>query len=202
MHFLLLIVYGILNRCRGSAVFPKAVCYALFGVLACVTSWMDGLTGNTGFWVILWVIAFGGSYYGFAHCWGKYFPTTLDTSAQVCVPIVDEITTKIYGPYTSTTPPEQTLNWKTIAMSWRWMIFFAPKYLFMAAFHAWFGAPVNSMAFAFAICILLLAIVGPIYRISFTICASKPQWQQYNVATSEVITGICVIGVCDWVLLA
>ena len=201
MHFLLLLCYGILNRCRGAAILPKVVCYALFGVLACITAYLSSLSGNAQFWGVLWLIAFLGSYFGFMWCWGKYFPDTTDTSAQTCVRIVNDITNKLYMPYTSSTPDPEVLNWKTIAMSFRWVIFFAPKYAALAAFHTAYGAAADTMALAFVECLLLLALVGIIYRVCFTICAKNPAWQQYNVASSEVVTGICVIGVCDWLVL-
>lgn len=201
MHFVLLVLYAILNRVRGAAILPKVPCYMLFGVLTCATGYVCGVTGDAMFWGLLWLLSFGGSWLGFMWCWGKYFPSLIPTYDQVCVPIVDKITTALYCPYDANTPDPQVLNWKTIGMSWRWIIFFAPKYVLLTGFRYYNGASADAMIEAFSICILLLALVGVLYRIGFTIAGKISGLSAYAVAISEIMTGFFVIGVADWVVL-
>lgn len=202
MHVLLLIVYALLNRARGGAWLPKTICYMLFGVLACVTAFIDGLSGDTWFWIVLWLIAFGGSFFGFAHCWGKYFPNPTPTYDDVCVRIVNVLTTAVYGPYDASTPPDRAVNWKTIGMSWRWVIFFSPKYALLAGFHYYYGASADAMLQAFLICLLLLATAGLWYRLGYVIGSSVPALAAYTILIAELCTGAFVIGVADWVVLS
>lgn len=201
MHFLLLALYGILNRVRGSATLPKVPCYMLFGVLACITAWTSGMAGDWQFWLVLWLLAFLGSYFGFMFCWGKYFPNDNPVYDHTCVALVDKITDTIYMPYTAETPTPQVLNWKTIGMSVRFIIFFAPKYALLAGYHVLYGAQTAQMTTAFVECLLLLAVAGPVYRFWFGVCERVTKWAQYNVAFSEVTIGFAIIGVCDWLVL-
>jgi hypothetical protein len=171
----------------------QAIGYGLTILGVALLAMMEASSGSATFFLITFLIGFGGAYWGYAHCWGKYFPQPLDTSAQVCVQVVDNITTKVYMPYTSTTPIPQALNWKTIGMSFRWMIFFAPKYI-VSAIYQYSGA--GTFIMHGVLPILMLALVGIIYRVCFDVCASKPQWNKYNVASSEIVSGFWV-GIID-----
>lgn len=186
---LILIAYAILNRLRGNATVPKFVAYALFGVLGTILAWHSGWQASLLFWIVFWIVISLGYTYGFIHCWGKYFPQPLDTSAEVCVRIVNLCTDAVYGPYTSTTPIPRALNWKTIGMSFRFMIFFAPLQILVALAAIYLGADTVSALTAAVIAIAMLSVVGLLYRIGFTIAANNPALAQYNVAISEVLTG-------------
>jgi len=196
---LLVLAYAVLNCARGRGFINKWVCYALFAVLQVMVAYFSGVALTALDAGILFLIGAAGYTYGYLHCWGKYFPQPLDTSAEVCVQLVDDITTKIYGPYTSTTPIPQALNWKTIAMAWRWMIFFSPLNIGVALFTLYLGAPIPETIFLWIVTVLLLALVGPIYRICFDVCSSNPAWQNYSVASSEVFAG-AVLGICACVI--
>ncbi len=200
LYFLLLVLaFAVINCVRGRGWLNKFVCYALEAVFLTLIAYLQGIIPGETAALAMLIIGMAGYTYGYLHCWGKYFPTPTDTSAQVCVRLVDKITTAIYGPYTSTTPIPQALNWKTIGMSWRFMIFFSPLNLGVCAYRIYMGTPAADMLAPFIITVLLLALVGPIYRICFYICEQNPAWQQYNVALSEVFTG-AVLGVCACVI--
>ena len=193
MHMLVTIIillsYAILNRLRGNATIPKFLAYALFGALATSLAWHLGLVQTTMQVLVFWVLASLGYTYGFIHCWGKYFPQPLDTSAEICVRIVNACTNAVYGSYTSTTPIPQALNWKTIGMGFRFMIFFAPLMIVVGGLTIWLGTDVFGAIVRTIAAILLLFVVGLLYRIGFTIAANNPALSQYNVAISEVLTG-------------
>lgn len=198
---LIIVAYAILNFLRGQAKVPKTTAYALFGVLITVLAWHLGVVKTALEAGVFWLLAFGGYYWGYAHCWGKYFPQPLDTSAEVCVKIVNDCTDAVYGPYTSTTPIPQALNWKTIAMGFRYTIFFAPLMILVAGLTIWLGFPVADAATRGIIAILLLFVVGLLYRIGFTIAASNPAWNSYNQMISDTLVGFW-LGCLAWLQLS
>ncbi len=191
MYFLLLAVaYAALNRLRGNGTVPKIVAYALFAVLLCVNAWIHGAALSAAQMAVLFAIGWAGTWWGFNHCWGKYFPDATDTSGKTCVPLVDKITNSIMGTYTSETPIPEAINWKTVAMSIRYLIFFAPKYVAVALLMGIWGVHTHDQAIeGLLIALFILALAGPTYRLGFWIAERKPQWNRYNVAFSELMIG-------------
>lgn len=164
LHSLLaILLYGLLNRVRGSHPRLKPYVYA---AMALVIPWLlDEITQPvTTTLVFVYLLNFVGIWIGFMPGWGKYFPRAADTSGEREVPIVDWLADRLYLRYTDTTPPAQAIRWKTLAMGLRFLLFFWPKYIVLAVL---LRASLADLLLIALLAAAMLLYVGFIYRWAF-----------------------------------
>lgn len=167
-------MYALLNRQRGTdrdkrfLSLPKAIIFLIFSLSYFFVGFylqnhlIENIYHlpafvNAG---ILFALMFFCNYVGFTPSWGECFPhSRLNTSGEKFPFPIKWLTSKTIGyEYNSSTDKRHEVRWKTVAMSYRWAVYFSLKYIILSA---WF------ISFLPLLFLPLLLLVGPIYRFYF-----------------------------------
>ena len=145
-----------LNRLRGSGFEGKVIAIPCMAVLLLVDAGMN-LDFNLRSWEFLALAA------GICASvpalllpgWGKYFPWLKPTFHEVEFPAADLVANMLCGKYGTQSNDKEVLNWKTMAMSARWVICAVPLLVVLA---------LAGHSFVPALGLLGFCAAGPVYR--------------------------------------
>lgn len=135
-------IFSTLNRERGLGkdrshpFINKPVIYFVFTAMNIVLAMFTVVAKNDypTYMLLTSAIMLYISYFvGFSPSWGECFPWEKPTHNESFAFGVRSIADKVSGfKYTSETPVDKAIEWKTNAMSARWTLYFIPKYIIIA----------------------------------------------------------------------